>query len=78
MLYGTPVVTTNLLGVRQPAIVTGMGEIVAIADSASLADGIEKVLADPTAYIRTRDEIGALFDLRVTVAAYERLFAGHP
>jgi len=78
MLCGTPMVATNLPGVRQPAIVTGMGEIVAIADSASLAEGITKVLSTPGAYIKTRQEIERLFDLRVTVAAYERLFAEHP
>ncbi len=74
MLCGTPVVATNLPGVRQPVTVTGMGEIVAIADSASLAEGITKVLSNPNAYIKSRDEIEALFDLSVTVAAYEELF----
>ncbi|MBA2470648.1 MAG: glycosyltransferase family 4 protein [Chloroflexia bacterium] len=75
MLCGTPVVATNLPGVRQPVTVTGMGEIVAMADAASLADGIEKVLSNPGAYLKTREEIERLFDLGVTVAAYERLFA---
>jgi len=78
MLCGTPVVATNLPGVRQPVTVTGMGEIVAIADSASLAEGITKVLSNPGAYLKIRDEIEALFDLVVTVDAYERLFAKHP
>ncbi len=75
MLCGTPVVATNLPGVRQPVTVTGMGEIVAIADSASLAGGIVMVLSNPGDYLKTREEIERLFDLRVTVAAYERLFA---
>jgi len=75
MLCGTPVVATNLPVVRQPVTVTGMGEIVAMADAASLADGIEKVLSNPGAYLKTREEIERLFDLGVTVAAYERLFA---
>lgn len=74
MLCGTPVVATNLPGVRQPVTMMGMGEIVAIADSASLAAGIEQVLANPAAYVRSRDEIEAIFDLDVTVAAYEKLF----
>ena len=67
-------VATDLPGVRQPVTVTGMGEIVAIADPASLAEGIVKVLENRNAYLRTRAEIEALFDLDVTVAAYERLF----
>ncbi len=74
MLCGTPVVATDLPGVRQPVTVTGMGEIVAIADSAALARGIEQVLSSPAAYVKPRGEIEALFDLGVTVAAYERLF----
>jgi glycosyltransferase involved in cell wall biosynthesis len=74
MLCGTPVVSTNLPGVRQPVTMTGMGEIVAIADSDSLAAGIERVLDDPEAYIRDREEIERIFDLEVTVASYEELF----
>jgi glycosyltransferase involved in cell wall biosynthesis len=76
MLCGTPVVSTNLPGVRQPVTVTGMGEIVAIADSPSLADGITKVLSNPERYVKPREEIERIFDLNVTVDAYERLF-GH-
>ncbi len=74
MLCGTPVVSTNLPGVRQPVTMTGMGEIVAIADSDSLAAGIEKVLGDPGNYIRERAEIERIFDLDVTVSSYEALF----
>lgn len=74
MLCGTPVVSTNLPGVRQPVTMTGMGEIVAIADSASLASGIEKVLASPAAYIRPADEIKEIFSLERTIADYESLY----
>jgi len=75
MLCGTPVVATNLPGVRQPVTVTGMGEIVAIADADSLAQGIVDVLSNPDRYFRTRAEIERIFDLEVTVSSYERLFA---
>jgi glycosyltransferase involved in cell wall biosynthesis len=74
MLCGTPVVSTNLPGVRQPVTMTGMGEIVAIADSDALAAGIEQVLDDPDRYIRERAEIERIFDLDVTVGSYEALF----
>lgn len=74
MLCGTPVVSTNLPGVRQPVTMTGMGEIVVIADSASLAAGIERVLDDPERYIKERAEIERIFDLEVTVQSYEKLF----
>jgi glycosyltransferase involved in cell wall biosynthesis len=75
MLCGTPVVATNLPGVRQPVTMTGMGEIVAIADSASLATGIEKVLGNPAAYIRPREEIAEIFSLDQTIADYESLYS---
>ncbi|HET9661095.1 MAG TPA: glycosyltransferase family 4 protein [Thermomicrobiales bacterium] len=74
MLCGTPVVSTDLPGVRQPVTMTGMGEIVAIADSTALAQGIEKVLSDPGAYIRPREEIAAIFSLDQTIGEYESLY----
>jgi glycosyltransferase involved in cell wall biosynthesis len=74
MLCGTPVVATNLPGVRQPVTMTGMGEVVAIADPAALAEGIGKVLDHRQRYFRTRAEIEEVFDLGKTVDAYEALF----
>ncbi len=74
-MCGTPVVATNLPGVRQPVTMTGMGEIVPIADATGLADGIMKVLKDRDRYVRPRGEIMELFDLTRTVDEYERLFA---
>jgi glycosyltransferase involved in cell wall biosynthesis len=53
---------------------TGMGEIVGIADSSSLALGIEQVLSNPDAYIRRREEIASIFDLDQTIDAYESLY----
>jgi glycosyltransferase involved in cell wall biosynthesis len=74
MLCGTPVVATDLPGVRRPVLTTGMGEVVRIADAGSLAEGIEKVLGNRPAYVRPRQEIEALFDVDVTVSKYEELF----
>ena len=73
-LCGTPVVATNLPGVRQPVTMTGMGEIVPIADARGLAEGIIKVLRDPQRYIKPRAEIMRVFELARTVDAYEKLF----
>jgi glycosyltransferase involved in cell wall biosynthesis len=73
-MCGTPVVATNLPGVRQPVTMTGMGEIVPIADAEGLAQGVIKVLQDPGKYIKPRDEILRVFELARTVDAYERLF----
>ena len=74
MLCGTPVVASNLPGVRQPVRMTGMGEIVPIGDSAALAGAILKILGDKSAYVRPRAEIEAQFDLEQTLSAYEALF----
>lgn len=74
MLCGTPVVATNLPGVRQPVRITGMGEIIDIGSSYSLAKGILKVLENRQAYVRPREEIAAHYDIDVTVTAYESLF----
>ncbi|MBA2290435.1 MAG: glycosyltransferase family 4 protein [Chloroflexia bacterium] len=74
MLCGTPVVASNLPGVRQPVTVTGMGKVVPVADSPALAEGITAVLSDPARYRRTREEIEHAYDLDATVSSYERLF----
>ena len=52
---------------------TGMGEIVPIADAGGLAQGVINVLRDPGG-ILSRDEIMRTFELARTVDAYEKLF----
>jgi glycosyltransferase involved in cell wall biosynthesis len=44
MTCGTPVVATDLPGVRQPVLSSGMGKIVPVKDSHALAEGIFDVL----------------------------------
>jgi glycosyltransferase involved in cell wall biosynthesis len=73
-MCGTPVVATDLPGVRQPVAMSGMGEVVPVADVQGLASGIVNVLKRREQYIRPRDEIMRLFGLIHTVDAYERLF----
>jgi glycosyltransferase involved in cell wall biosynthesis len=46
MSQGTPVVASDLPGVRQPVLQTGLGRIVPVRDSAALAEGIIEVLDD--------------------------------
>lgn len=74
MLCGTPVVASDLPGVRQPVRTTGMGEIVPPRDAAALAAAITRVLGEPARYERPRSEIAALYDPARTVDAYETLF----
>ncbi len=75
MLCGTPVVATDLPGVRQPVKMTGMGEVVAIADKDSLAAGIRNVLQHRARYVKPRGEIEQVFSLKTTVDAYEDLYS---
>jgi glycosyltransferase involved in cell wall biosynthesis len=74
-MCGTPVVATNLPGVRQPVTMTGMGEIVPVADARGLAEGIAKVLKQPKPYKKSRAEIMEVFSISRTVEEYEELFA---
>jgi glycosyltransferase involved in cell wall biosynthesis len=74
MLNGTPVIASDLPGVRQPVRMTGMGEIIPIGDSAALAASVGRILEGKARYVRPRAEIDAMFGLETTVAAYERLF----
>jgi glycosyltransferase involved in cell wall biosynthesis len=74
MLCGTPSVASNLPGVRQPPLMTGMGEVAAIGDSEALAEAILRILRYPDEYIRPRSSIAKTFDLERTVSGYETLF----
>lgn len=74
MLSGTPVVASNLPGVRQPVRLTGCGEIAAIGDHADLAEKLIKVLRNPERYQPDRAKIERQFDPEATVAAYERIY----
>ncbi len=74
MLCGTPVVATDLPGVRQPVRMTGMGVVVDVADAAAIAGGIDEVISHRDRFHRQRSDIEQLFDLATTVDSYERLF----
>ena len=74
MLCGTPSIASNLPGVRQPPLMTGMGEVVAIGDSGELVEAISRVIRLPGEYRRPREEIEEAFSLEQTVIGYEKLF----
>ena len=75
MLCGTPVVATDLPGVRQPVAMTGMGTVVGVADGRALAEGIVEVVERADTYIRPRHQIEAMFDIEATVGSYLTLIA---
>ena len=74
MLCGTPSIASNLPGVRQPPLMTGMGEVTPIGDPAELAEAIMRILGQPEDYARPRNQIEREFSLDQTVSGYEALF----
>lgn len=74
MLCGTPVVASNLPGVRVPTRVTGMGETVPIRNDVALAEAIVRVIRNREQYVRPREEIERAFSLETTQRLYEELF----
>lgn len=75
MLEGVPVVASDLPGVRQPVLMTGMGEIAPIGDAAGLARQIVRVLESPASYRRPREEIRSKFSMDRTISEYEDVYA---
>jgi len=74
MTCGTPVVASDLPGVRQPVLTTGMGQIVPVADSASLAQAIIHQLRHPADYRMNSETIAAQYSPETTARHYEQLF----
>jgi glycosyltransferase involved in cell wall biosynthesis len=74
MMCGTPVVASNLPGVRQPVQITNMGRIVPIRDADALADAILEILANPQSYQGNPQKITADFSPVATAQKYEALF----
>ena len=74
MLCGTPSIASDLPGVRQPVLQTGMGEVVPVGDSRALAEAIIDVIGSKDHYVRPREEIAARWNTERTAVEYEALF----
>lgn len=74
MMAGTPVVASDLPGVRQPVALTGMGITVPPADARALAQAISAILDHPHHYHGKMRDISVLFSLQSTAKMYESLF----
>jgi glycosyltransferase involved in cell wall biosynthesis len=74
MLAGTPVVSTDLPGVRDAVQRTGMGLVVPPRDPEALSRALVEVLANRAAFVRPRPDVAACFDLDRALAGYEALF----
>ncbi|MBN2555153.1 MAG: glycosyltransferase family 4 protein [Anaerolineales bacterium] len=74
MMAGTPVVATDIPGVRSPIRETGMGVIVPPRDSHALANGILSILRAPEAFQSDPERIQSLYGTNAVASAYELLF----
>jgi len=76
MLNGVPTVASNLPGVRQPPIMTGMGEVVPVGDAEALAKALLKIFDHPERYAGDPPAVAQKFDPQINAAAYEALYLG--
>ena len=74
MLRGTPVVASDLPGVRTVVQRTGMGKVVPRRDPHALAIAIEQVIYQQDYTTRSAEEVFRFLDLSSTVQMYEELF----
>jgi len=74
MTCGTPVIASDLPGVRQPVLMTGMGYVVPPADADSLARAILTVLDHPQVYKNDQHALMERFSPSRVAEEYERLF----
>jgi glycosyltransferase involved in cell wall biosynthesis len=74
MLNGTPVVASNLPGVRVPIQTTGMGLVVPIGDTHALAEALIRILSDPDEFSASREDVEKEFSVKRTADDYERLY----
>jgi glycosyltransferase involved in cell wall biosynthesis len=74
MIEGTPTVASNLPGVRVPAQITGMGEVVPIGDSDALAEAVIQVISNPEKYQGNPEQVKKQFDPLECGAAYLKIY----
>ena len=74
MMNGVPCVASDLPGVRQPVLNTGMGKIIPIGDAGALAQAILDIMAQPDQYHIDPKEVARNFTPEDIAAKYESLF----
>ena len=74
MYCGTPVVATDLPGVRVPVRETKMGEIVQPGNGKALALAISKILQNKKHYIQSSDTIQKIFSVEKILKEYQEIF----
>ena len=73
MLCGTPVVASNLPGVRTVVKQTGMGEIAELRNANDLANKIIEVIKYRKSYLKRQKEVKALYASTKIIKAYQEL-----
>lgn len=73
MLCGTPSIASDLPGVRQPVLQSGMGKVVPVGDSEALTEAICEVVSNKSAYVRPTEEIRERWSAERTASGYEDL-----
>jgi glycosyltransferase involved in cell wall biosynthesis len=74
MTCGTPAVASDMAGVRQPVLQTGMGEVFPIGDATALAEKLISVLDDPAKYKGDVPGITKRYSPDTIAGEYEELF----
>ncbi|MGB8212399.1 MAG: glycosyltransferase family 4 protein [Anaerolineales bacterium] len=74
MSCGTPVIATDLPGVRVPVKMSGMGRIVPVADAGAIAKAILDILTEPEHFRGNYAEIKHRYSPDVIAAGYEKIF----
>jgi glycosyltransferase involved in cell wall biosynthesis len=75
MLCGTPIVVTNIPGLREPVTRTGMGEIVPRRNPRALAEAVVKVIKDREQYVKPREIISETFSFERTIDSYVEILS---
>ena len=74
MMNGIPVVASNLPGVRQPVVMTGMGKVVPVNDPPVFAETIMEIFNNPEGFRGDPDKVAEMFHPDKNAAAFEQLF----
>jgi glycosyltransferase involved in cell wall biosynthesis len=74
MLCKTPVIVTDMPGVRTPVLLTKGGILIKPKDEKGLVKAILKILKNKKRYIVARKDVTKYFRLSKTIKEYERLF----
>ena len=74
MTCGTPVIATDLPGVRQPVTMTGMGRVVPATNAEALAQALISILDHPDSYRGDPVAVAQRFSPKTIAGEYEQIF----